>query len=41
MYECKGCFENCHLTNLPWYGNICLAGKVKGECFIEINQDGD
>jgi hypothetical protein len=37
MYECQGCEENCHATNIPWYGNECLAGRVQGECFRQIN----
>lgn len=37
MYECTGCFENCHMSFIPWWGNRCLAKRVSGECFTEFS----
>lgn len=38
MYECIKCEENCHTTNIPWWGNSCLANIVDGECFTKVNK---
>jgi len=38
MFECRGCFENCHVTNIPWWGNACMVGRVREGCFDEIKE---
>jgi len=35
MFICMRCVQSCHVSEIPWWGNKCLAGLVEGKCFIE------
>lgn len=37
-FECIKCEENCHLIEIPWFGNKCILGRARDNCFREYTE---